>query len=59
MVPHAFTRLVGEGRLLAQPHDGFWRAVDTFKDRAEMEECYQRGQCPWMVWQAPRARAVA
>jgi glucose-1-phosphate cytidylyltransferase len=25
--------------------------VDTFKDRAEMEELYQRGQCPWMLWQ--------
>ena len=59
MVPHAFSRLVAEGRLLAQPYRGFWRAVDTFKDRAEMEESFQRGQCPWMVWQQPRLRSVA
>ncbi|HET6211262.1 MAG TPA: glucose-1-phosphate cytidylyltransferase, partial [Micromonosporaceae bacterium] len=54
MVPHAFRRLVPEGQLLAQPYDGFWRAVDTFKDRAEMEELYQNGRCPWMLWNADR-----
>ena len=50
LVPHAFDRLVAEGRLLAQPYHGFWRAVDTFKDRAEMEEAYAKGACPWMLW---------
>lgn len=50
MVPHAFARLVADGRLLAQRHHGFWRAADTFKDRVELEEMFQGGQCPWMVW---------
>jgi glucose-1-phosphate cytidylyltransferase len=54
MVPHAFDRLVPKGKLLAQPYRGFWRAADTFKDRAELEEMYHRAQCPWMVWDPQR-----
>jgi glucose-1-phosphate cytidylyltransferase len=50
MVPDAFHRLISARRLLAQRHNGFWRAADTFKDRAELEDMYHRGQCPWMLW---------
>jgi glucose-1-phosphate cytidylyltransferase len=58
MVPHAFSRLIPQGRLLAQRYTGFWRAADTFKDRAELEDMYQRGQCPWMLWDANRRGAT-
>ena len=54
MVPHAFDRLIPDRKLLAQQYDGFWRAVDTFKDRAEMEEAYNHGNCPWMLWDSTR-----
>jgi glucose-1-phosphate cytidylyltransferase len=54
IVPHALSRLVERGSLLAQRHIGFWRAVDTFRDRAEMEELFHKGQCPWMLWEAGR-----
>jgi glucose-1-phosphate cytidylyltransferase len=57
LVPHALNRLLPEGRVLAQPYTGFWRAVDTFKDRAEMEALYARGACPWMLWDASRREA--
>ena len=50
MVPNAFDRLVPQRRLLAHRYDGFWRAADTFKDRAELEDMFHRGQCPWMLW---------
>jgi glucose-1-phosphate cytidylyltransferase len=59
MVPEAFARLVPEGRLLAQRHDGFWRAADTFKDRAELEARFQRGDCPWMLWDPLRCSPAA
>ena len=26
--------------------------ADTVKERAELEEMYQRGNCPWMIWDA-------
>jgi glucose-1-phosphate cytidylyltransferase len=54
MVPHAFHRLLPERRLLAQRYSGFWRAADTFKDRAELEDMFHRGQCPWMLWDPQR-----
>jgi glucose-1-phosphate cytidylyltransferase len=50
MVPNAFDRLVPQRRLLAHRYGGFWRAADTFKDRAELEDMFHRGQCPWMLW---------
>ncbi len=50
MVPDAFDRLVPRRQLLAHRYGGFWRAADTFKDRAELEDMYHRGQCPWMLW---------
>lgn len=34
IVGDAFPRLIEEGRLMAFPHDGFWRPADTFKERA-------------------------
>jgi glucose-1-phosphate cytidylyltransferase len=54
MVPHAFHRLLPERRLLGQRYSGFWRAADTFKDRAELEDMFHRGQCPWMLWDPQR-----
>ena len=59
MVPHAFSRLVPQRRLLAQRYNGFWRAADTFKDRAELENMYHRGQCPWMLWDPQRGGSSA
>ncbi len=38
-------RLAAERQLLAQPYSGFWRAVDTFKDRAELEALYESNRC--------------
>lgn len=58
LVPHAFGRLVRAGKLLAQRYNGFWRAADTFKDRAELEDLYHRGQCPWMLWDPQRCGAL-
>jgi glucose-1-phosphate cytidylyltransferase len=57
MVPHAFSRLV-PGKLLAHRYTGFWRAADTFKDRAELEEMFHKGQCPWMLWDPHRGFGV-
>ena len=54
MVPNAFDRLVPQRRLLAHRYTGFWRAADTFKDRAELEDMFHRGRCPWMLWDPQR-----
>jgi glucose-1-phosphate cytidylyltransferase len=57
LVDDALGRLVPEGRVLAYPYKGFWTAADTVKDRALLEEMYNRAQCPWMLWDPERSGA--
>src|SRR6266545_843416 len=50
MVEEPFRRLIGEGKLMAYPHDGFWACMDTFKEKQDLEDVYGRGNAPWAVW---------
>ena len=45
-----FQRLVEQSQLLAYKYDGFWAAMDTFKDKQTLDEIHIRGQAPWQVW---------
>ncbi len=38
------------GELYAFPHDGFWQAMDTLRDKRHLEELWTKGQAPWKVW---------
>src|SRR5580658_1889588 len=55
LVEDAIVRLVPQGRVLAYPYKGYWSPADTVKERAQLEEMYQRGNCPWMIWDAERS----
>ena len=48
-------RLVPQRRVLAYPYKGYWSPADTVKERAQLEEMYYRGNCPWMVWDPERS----
>lgn len=50
LVAEPFDRLIEAGRLGAYRYSGFWTAMDTFKDRTELEERYQKDDAPWQVW---------
>jgi glucose-1-phosphate cytidylyltransferase len=50
LVERPFKRLVEERRLAVYRHTGFWRAMDTFKDKITLDRMEARGECPWMVW---------
>ena len=43
-------RLVEEGQLACYRHEGFWRAMDTLRDRNELEQLWRSGQAPWRTW---------
>lgn len=45
-----FQRLVSQEQLLAYKYDGFWAAMDTFKDKQMLDDVYARGDAPWQVW---------
>jgi glucose-1-phosphate cytidylyltransferase len=42
--------LATDGQLMAFPHDGFWRPMDTLRDKNQLEELWQSGHAPWKVW---------
>jgi glucose-1-phosphate cytidylyltransferase len=50
LVVEAFDRLIAKKQLVAVPHEGFWRNMDTFRDKAELDELVEKGRAPWQVW---------
>lgn len=50
LVVEPFQRLIGEQRLMAHHHHGFWQAMDTFKDKMYLDGLQSKGQTPWEVW---------
>lgn len=39
-----------DGELMAFEHRGFWRPMDTLRDKSQLEELWQSGRAPWKVW---------
>ena len=54
LVAEPFARLVSERKLLSYSYKGFWRAMDTFKDKMAFDRMYEKGIAPWEVWK-PRS----
>jgi glucose-1-phosphate cytidylyltransferase len=50
LVIEPFGRLIAQRLLGTVAHDGFWRNMDTFKDKVELDDIAQRGTAPWQVW---------
>ncbi|HWE92066.1 MAG TPA: glucose-1-phosphate cytidylyltransferase [Pseudonocardiaceae bacterium] len=44
-------QLAKAGRLTAYQYRGFWQPADTVKERAALDESFQRGKRPWMLWE--------
>jgi glucose-1-phosphate cytidylyltransferase len=50
LVNEPFQRLVADDQLLAYEYDGFWQAMDTFKDRQRLEQMCTEANAPWELW---------
>ena len=50
LVEQPFQRLIDKRLLGVYRHTGFWRAMDTFKDKITFDRMEARGNCPWAVW---------
>ena len=46
-----FESLSKEGKLGAYKHMGFWRCMDTQRDKSELERLWNNGSAPWKVWE--------
>lgn len=43
-------KLAEEGELQAHQHRGFWQAMDTLRDKNQLEDLWATGNAPWKVW---------
>lgn len=43
-------RLAHEGELSAYMHSGFWKCMDTQRDRYQLEDMWAEGNAPWKIW---------
>ena len=42
--------LAADGQLAAFVHDGFWQAMDTLRDKKQLEALWASGSPPWKIW---------
>ena len=43
-------RLAADGQLMAYRHDGFFYAMDTYREYQYLKEVWECGNAPWAVW---------
>lgn len=43
-------RLAADGQLMAYKHTGFWKCMDTQRDKQQLEELWASGKAPWRIW---------
>ncbi len=44
-------RIAANGQLMAYMHQGFWKCMDTQRDRQQLEEMIVSGNASWMAWE--------
>ena len=42
--------LAAEGQMCAFKHQGFWRPMDTLKDKMDLNEMWNENNAPWKIW---------
>jgi glucose-1-phosphate cytidylyltransferase len=51
LVLEPFKRLIDDNQLMAYKHEGFWRSMDTLRDRQMLEDLVEKGEMPWVIQQ--------
>lgn len=44
------SNLAAAGELRAFKHGGFWRPMDTLRDKVHLDQLWNSGNAPWKVW---------
>ena len=45
------TNLALDGQLSAYKHLGFWKPMDTIRDKTELQNLWDSGKAPWKIWE--------
>jgi glucose-1-phosphate cytidylyltransferase len=43
-------RLARDKQLTVNKHEGFWAAMDTYKDYQSLNALWAKGDAPWKLW---------
>lgn len=43
-------RLARDGQLNSYKHTGYWKPMDTLRDKLELEQKWEEGDAPWKLW---------
>jgi glucose-1-phosphate cytidylyltransferase len=43
-------RLAADGQLMAYGHEGFFHAMDTYREYEHLNDLWSKNQAPWKVW---------
>lgn len=43
--------LAKDGQLMVYRHDGFWKCMDTQRDKMQLEQMWTEGKAPWKIWE--------
>ena len=57
LVIEPFQRLIRDQQLAAFGYDGFFAAMDTFKDKQRLDDLYEGGRPPWEVWRETNGKS--
>ena len=52
LVREPFRRLIETQNLMAYAYDGFWKSMDTFKEKQELDDLAGKGIAPWQLWKS-------
>ena len=44
-------RLAQDAEIFTYKHEGFWMPMDTLRDKTKLNEMYESGNAPWVVWE--------
>ncbi|MDH3202971.1 MAG: sugar phosphate nucleotidyltransferase [Myxococcales bacterium] len=50
LVEQPFERMLAEKKLFTLKYEGFWKAMDTFKDKVAFDQMDASGDRPWEIW---------
>lgn len=43
--------MASQNELFAYKHNGFWKPMDTLRDKMQLEDMWNKNQAPWKIWQ--------
>jgi len=43
-------KLASNSQICAYKHSGFWKCMDTLRDKTQLNETWDTGKAPWKIW---------